>query len=351
MESLTAKIYSQAHYKASEGAPLIFELTNHSKKPVHILKWFTPLEGMKSDCLQVVRNGKSIPYDGRLVKRGTPVPKDFLVLAPGASVHAKINISEAYNLSKSGRVKVDFKPEKFIFLKEKPIHPFLASTAEGRKSIKAVKVITKGAAFQVTGSASALLTAGEAARDMERRKVPSRKKKIQASPFMTVGPHPLPCKVRGGNTKRKPVATKAHLNGYHLAKATLGQMGNNKKYKTWFGRFSKTRFKKVKLDFQKITDEFEQKEFTYDLSGYQCDRGDYAYTYKGTTTIWLCSAFWTAPANGTDSRAGTLVHEHSHASAFTDDVAYGEEDCLQLSRKNPEKAVRNADSHEFYAGG
>jgi peptidyl-Lys metalloendopeptidase len=45
------------------------------------------------------------------------------------------------------------------------------------------------------------------------------------------------------------------------------------------------------------------------------------------------------------------VHEHSHASALTEDTAYGEEDCMMLAVKKPGKAIRNADSHEFFAKG
>ena len=81
MESLTARIYSHASYKKGEKPTLIFELTNHSKTPLQILKWNTPLEGLKSDCLVVTKNRKEIEHDGRLVKRGSPRPEDFIVLA------------------------------------------------------------------------------------------------------------------------------------------------------------------------------------------------------------------------------------------------------------------------------
>jgi peptidyl-Lys metalloendopeptidase len=49
-----------------------------------------------------------------------------------------------------------------------------------------------------------------------------------------------------------------------------------------------------------------------------------------------------------------MVHEHSHASANTDDLAYGQDGpdgCKQLAISNPAKAIKNADSHEYYAKG
>ena len=91
--------------------------------------------------------------------------------------------------------------------------------------------------------------------------------------------------------------------------------------------------------------------FTYDLTGSGCGGSVYAYTYKGTTTVWMCDAFWSAPATGTDSKAGTVLHELTHAVAYTDDIAYGQANCRELAVNNPDKAVQNADNHEYYAGG
>ncbi len=54
---------------------------------------------------------------------------------------------------------------------------------------------------------------------------------------------------------------------------------------------------------------------------------------------------------GTDSKAGTLVHEMSHFNvvASTDDVVYGQTGAKNLAFSNPEDAIRNADSHEYFA--
>ena len=68
-------------------------------------------------------------------------------------------------------------------------------------------------------------------------------------------------------------------------------------------------------------------------------------------TIYLCGAFWNAPYAGEDSQAGTLIHESSH---FTDnggtkDLAYGHEACQNLATNDPDQAILNADSHEYFA--
>ena len=350
MEAISAKIYSHAHYIAGEGTNLIFELTNHTKKPVHILKWNTPLEGLKSDCLHVLKNGKKVAYDGRLVKRGQPQPKDFLLLEPGKSVSAKVNIAEGYNMSNSGRVHVNYKPDNLVYLRETPTQEFLMSPPNRKTANKSIRVVAKPATFSLTGKTKSILTAGEKARSLEKKKK-SPKKKLKSLTNQGLVSTALPCKTVGGTARRRSLAKKAHQNGYALTTSVLAAMAKNTDYKTWFGSYTKTRFKKVKTDYQKIRNEFENKTFTYDMTGGDCSDGDYAYTYKGTTTIWLCSSFWTAPAKGSDSQAGTMVHEHSHASAYTDDIAYGVAGCQKLAKTNPSQATRNADSHEYYAGG
>jgi peptidyl-Lys metalloendopeptidase len=54
---------------------------------------------------------------------------------------------------------------------------------------------------------------------------------------------------------------------------------------------------------------------------------------------------------GTDSKAGTLVHEMSHFNvvAGTDDHAYGQSAAKSLALSNPDLALNNADSHEYFA--
>ena len=51
------------------------------------------------------------------------------------------------------------------------------------------------------------------------------------------------------------------------------------------------------------------------------------------------------------TQGGTLVHESSHfiQNAGTDDHVYGQDDCKSLAQNDPDTAVDNADSHEYFA--
>jgi peptidyl-Lys metalloendopeptidase len=82
------------------------------------------------------------------------------------------------------------------------------------------------------------------------------------------------------------------------------------------------------------------------------DAGVYAYVFANQPyKIYACPVFWTAPALGTDSKAGTMIHEMSHFTvvAGTQDFVYGQSGAAALAISNPANALRNADNHEYFA--
>lgn len=82
----------------------------------------------------------------------------------------------------------------------------------------------------------------------------------------------------------------------------------------------------------------------------ECDLSAFAFVNptESSTKINLCKAFWAAPLTGTDSRAGTIVHETSHLVANTEDYAYGHEAASALATSDPSRAIYNADNHEYF---
>lgn len=84
--------------------------------------------------------------------------------------------------------------------------------------------------------------------------------------------------------------------------------------------------------------------------------GLFAYVYPDDPkhTIYLGPAFWKSPSTGTDSQAGTLAHEMSHFNDIgdTDDgfpePVYGLKASRDLAAKDPSKAIRHADSFQYY---
>jgi hypothetical protein len=120
-------------------------------------------------------------------------------------------------------------------------------------------------------------------------------------------------------------------------------------YTTWFGVYTTARYDIVRGHFSAIRSAMDTASVRFDCT---CSDDYYAYVYPNQPyNIYLCNVFWRAPMIGTDSKAGTLIHEMSHfyVVASTDDWVYGQTGAKQLAITNPARAVTNADNHEYFA--
>jgi peptidyl-Lys metalloendopeptidase len=82
------------------------------------------------------------------------------------------------------------------------------------------------------------------------------------------------------------------------------------RYTTWFGIFDISRYSTVTTHFASIDNAMDTAPVMFDCG---CKKKYYAYVYPTRPyAIYLCKVFWTAPMTGTDSKAGTLIHEMSH---------------------------------------
>lgn len=98
-----------ASVRAGEPVELRFQLTNRTAQPLYVLTWRTPLEGLMGNDFQITRDGTEVPYQGRMVKRGNPLAEHYVTLAPGASVDAKVELSLAYEMTRPGRYRIEFR--------------------------------------------------------------------------------------------------------------------------------------------------------------------------------------------------------------------------------------------------
>ncbi|KAK7037542.1 hypothetical protein VNI00_011034 [Paramarasmius palmivorus] len=170
-------------------------------------------------------------------------------------------------------------------------------------------------------------------------------------------------------SKIDEAATAAH-NYASSASSYLNSLSSgSSRYTTWFGTYTTSRKNTVANNFDAIKGYSFHGE-TYDCSCtkpnvfayvegksplslhlYHSNLNLFSYTVGNYGVIHLCGAFWDAPVTGTDSQAGTLVHEVSHFKriAGTDDIVYGQSDARSLASSKPGQAVQNADNYEFFA--
>ncbi len=302
---------------AREDVAVKVTVTNTSSQPVRLLEWYLPGEGLKEGLFEVTRNGEPVEYLGPHVKRAAPQEQDYVTLAPGESLTGFAPISGMYDLSESGSYTVRYAVEPLsqrhaVITKAAQLDSNLVTLwIEGRSSgLPAIEA-------QGTVSAQGLSFSG-ACTSTEQSAI---------STALT-------------NSRTYANNASTYLNG--ISSGTT-------RYTTWFGAYSSTNLSTARSHFTNIKNALANAAIVVDCS---CTSSAYAYVYPASPyKIYVCNAFWSAPATGTDSKAGTLVHEMSHFNvvAATDDHAYGQSAAKSLATSSPTKALDNADNHEYFA--
>ncbi|AGC48418.1 extracellular protease domain-containing protein [Myxococcus stipitatus DSM 14675] len=109
--TLECSLSAPAQVKAGEPVEVVFKLTNTTKQPLYVLKWHTPLEGLRNDIFTVTRAGSAaeLSYGGPMMKRGPPDASAYATIAPGESVEGRVDLGLAYELNQPGTYHVTFR--------------------------------------------------------------------------------------------------------------------------------------------------------------------------------------------------------------------------------------------------
>ena len=311
------------------------KLTNNSDQILRIPYWQLPSAAPDSDVFEVFRNGRPVKYVGPMIKRGPASDADLITFQPYETKVVTVDLAQAYDLSESGDYSVRFHSVlqdaktdqgrriaapggRLASLESAPLHLWVdagnplrdlkggGSTLKGKPGGGGGGTVVNGVSF-VSCSSTQIADAGTAV--VEARKYSENAK------------------------------------GY-LAGSNVGA-----RYTTWFGAYTNSRYATAQQHFVAIDGALDQSngEVTIDCS---CRQSYYAFVYPDKPyQIHVCKAFWTAPMTGTDSKAGTLIHETSHFTvvAGTNDHVYGQSGAKNLALTDPDSALDNADNHEYFA--
>jgi len=107
--SLKYSFQTQSSYVLGKPVVIGFTLESDTQTDVWILKWYTPLEGIKGKILRVTCDGEEMQYQGIMMKRGNPRREHYVLLHPGESVSAEFDLKENYSLKKCDECRLDFK--------------------------------------------------------------------------------------------------------------------------------------------------------------------------------------------------------------------------------------------------
>lgn len=292
-------------------------LTNTSASATHLLRWRTPLDGVESPLFEVSRDGQPVRYLGRRIKRAAPRPGDYVRLDPGASLVNTVELSSLYEMNVTGNYTIRYRSAAMP-TPGAGVQPVAGELASGAVSIWVYGRLPRGS--QAVPLAPEPGNAGLSYANCSNAQQEQLATAMDAGRAMTVDSH-----------------------AYLSAGKPYGE-----RYATWFGAPDAARGVKVTSNFTAIKDAFENKPVKIDCD---CNEPYFAYVYPARPyTVWVCKAFWAAAVTGTDSRGGTLLHELSHFDvvAATDDHVYGQAGAAELARAAPERAINNADSHEYF---
>ena len=284
-------------------------VTNPTRHAVAVPESTLPTGDPEAKLFTITRDGVAVAYRGAIVKRAAAQPNEMVLLQPGASLSYQVELTGAYDLSQDGRYSIEYvglAKHGGAGANTAPMYLWL----EGRSAKgPPAPPPPPGGSLSFSGACSA----------------------TQQSAIATA--------VQGALSYSNAAVS------YLSAKpaATV-------RYSTWFGSTYPTGWPLAKSHYVAEADAFANKPITVDC---KCKKSNiYAYVYPDQPyKIYVCGAFWAAPATGTDSKAGTLVHEMSHFTvvAGTDDWAYGQTAAKALAISDPAKALDNADSHEYFA--
>ena len=309
-------------------------VTNTSNKTVRVPKWQLPSDFIEAKVFNVSRDGQAVDYEGPMIKRGLPQAQDFAILRAGESYRTTIDLSAAYDLSRTGQYMVSF---------ASPLQH--ASTSDGAmlKQANGLPMVAQSAPLRLWVDGSDQLGAAKGGDDQREGQARRRRhrgqrrqlRRLHRPPRSTPPATPWS---RRATTPRTPRATSTPA---PWARATRpGSAPIPRRATTPPSSISSP-------STPRWTRAAGQVKINCG-----CNQNYYAYVYPTRPyEIFVCRAFWTAPLTGTDSKAGTLIHEMSHFNvvAGTDDVVYGQAGAKNLAITDPNGALNNADNHEYFA--
>ncbi|MGW1374426.1 M35 family metallo-endopeptidase [Streptomyces sp. NPDC002446] len=334
----------QPRYRLAEPVLITCELTNVSDRDYRLLDWNSPFEsGEVFHYFTVRRDEERVPYDGRCVKRGEPEESSYRLIRAGESLAATDDLTTAYPITAPGTYTVTLDARILDAFVVEPGAPLVRQ----REEHHGFQLDPISVTFEVVGEGEPRITVAERVRrELGGPQAPSASLAVaKLAPRTPV--------LIGGTLAEREAVLRAHENAGVFSESSMHQLMwvagvANAHSKEWFGAHDAGRYATVQQHYVDISGVVAGQTVTYDLTGTGCQPGWYAYTYKNTRKIWLCSGFWSAAATGTDSKFGTVVHELSHAVCSTDDLAYGEAGARNLASTKPPDAIRNADNHEYF---
>jgi hypothetical protein len=341
--SLECTIEAQPEYRLGEPITVTGTLRNTGQTGVWVLKWNTFFDGMRGNFVRVRFNETPVPYDGIYIRRGDPNAEKYLLIAPGESASATVNLCDAYPITAPGAYAASFALHLHDAFEET-----LEDPPRALNTHQSLDVASPSASFRVIAGGDPLPTKGERARARERRAAPES----PAGGISAASPTPRTPVIVGADKDQTQEIMAAYTWAFQSIVKSVNslqpEVSNGSAYSYWFGptTYSQT----VLANFQEMQTLMAVNQLKINLSDPEdeCSWDIYAYVYGGTT-IYICNLFFNLVFSSDSTRAQTIVHEVGHLAAGLQDIEYGEWGSNYLAATSPQQAILNADNYGYYA--
>jgi peptidyl-Lys metalloendopeptidase len=161
------------------------------------------------------------------------------------------------------------------------------------------------------------------------------------------------------------VAEAAIRNAKALALASAASVGDTPEYARWFGKYDPAKAEVVRANLKAVFTAIRSGQLDVICTNVgidACDLDTFAFVYDDVAyQIYLCPSFFRMPtmasldpgslASDDGTREGTIIHEISHFQivARTDDNCYARSECEVMARRDPQAAIENADSYQYFS--
>jgi peptidyl-Lys metalloendopeptidase len=301
---------AQQEFSVDESITLEFAYQNITGSAISMLKWGTAFESrLNSDILAIFHEGKELHYSGRHIKRAPAGESDYVVLKAQSVARRKVDLLTAYSIDLKGIYEIRLRESRTLSKKaESPIFLKLSSD--------------RSIVFKRTPSVD---NCPDGVAGLPNKRLSLIDSAVSAAESIAL--------IARGSLRGTPIAERP----------------NARRYLEWFGGYNLTRWNTIQSHFDLIYNAVKTQVLVFICE----DNEDFfaAVSPSNPYDIFLGKAFWSAPRSGTDSKAGTIIHELSHFNILggTVDNVYGQSAARSLARNNPSSAINNADNHEYFA--
>jgi len=336
-----------------------FEITNSSNQVIKIPPWQLPSGTLNSDLFEVFLNGQKVEYDGVMVKRGSTPEADYVTLRAGETKFINADLSSVYDMTTDGEYTIRFKS---YLQGAKTENGQLLTNNNGRMAL-----LQSPDLYTVVRSAPMTISSVELDMNQVQATAGGGGKVVNGVTYVGCS-SPKPNQKTSSQIE---IAGDAVVEARKYSENALNNLqtfqGQNPRYISWFRVVTYQQISAILLTvstrMSNINEALQQSagEITLDCSCRQGTVNDYAYVkYNLPYVINLCPKFWAAALTGTDSKAGTLVHEMSHFDitgalpyfgGTVDVIGYSYKQSLarQLAIEDPSRARSNASNIEYFA--